>query len=111
MKRSIFSLLGLVLLASACSELPMDEGRAVQYYSNIFAFNIMNTYYLWKDEPNAARVINNWDTFADAVEQVDACRSNASKLSKKALWKEFIKYYYEAYDIALRHAQERINCK
>ena len=79
MKRSIFSLLGLVLLASACSELPMDEGRAVQYYSNIFAFNIMNTYYLWKDEPNAARVINNWDTFADAVEQVDACRYSADR--------------------------------
>ena len=55
------------------------------------------------------------DTVADfssmTQKQVDACRSNASKLSKKALWKEFIKYYYEAYDIALRHTQERINCK
>jgi len=39
--------------------------------------------------------------------QVDACRKNADALSKKALWSEFIKYYYEAYDIALRKAEER----
>ena len=39
--------------------------------------------------------------------QVDACRKNAEALSKKALWSEFIKYYDEAYDIALRKAEER----
>ena len=39
--------------------------------------------------------------------QVDVCRKNADALSKKALWSEFIKYYYEAYDIALRKAEER----
>ena len=39
--------------------------------------------------------------------QVDACRKNAGELSKKALWSEFIKYYYEAYDIALGKAEER----
>ena len=39
--------------------------------------------------------------------QVDACRKNADALSKKALWSEFIKYYYEAYDIALRKAEAR----
>ena len=41
--------------------------------------------------------------------QVDDCRKKADALSKKALWGEFIKYYYEAYDIALRKAEERIN--
>jgi len=30
-------------------------------------------------------------------------------LSKKALWSEFIQYYHEAYDMALRKAEER--CK
>ena len=40
--------------------------------------------------------------------QVDECRKHADVLSKKALWSEFIKYYYEAYDIALRKAEERI---
>jgi len=39
--------------------------------------------------------------------QVDVCRKNADALSKKALWSEFIKYYYKAYDIALRKAEER----
>jgi glycosyltransferase involved in cell wall biosynthesis len=39
--------------------------------------------------------------------QMDTCRKNASMLSKKALWSEFIKYYYEAYDIALTKAEER----
>jgi len=34
--------------------------------------------------------------------EVKKCRTKASQLSKKALWKEFIKYYYQAYDIALR---------
>jgi len=39
--------------------------------------------------------------------QIETCRKNAGDLSKKALWSEFIKYYYEAYDIALRKAEER----
>ena len=39
--------------------------------------------------------------------QIDACRKKADALSKKALWSEFIKYYYEAYDIALRKAMSR----
>ena len=40
--------------------------------------------------------------------QTDECRKHADELSKKALWSEFIKYYYEAYDIALRKAEARI---
>lgn len=39
--------------------------------------------------------------------EADKCRRNAFSLSKKALWKEFISYYEEAYDIALKKAQER----
>jgi len=37
----------------------------------------------------------------------DAARKNAGDLAQKALWKHFIQYYYEAYDIALCHAEER----
>ena len=40
--------------------------------------------------------------------QIDACRKAADNLSKKALWSEFIKYYHEAYDIALQRAEERL---
>ena len=40
--------------------------------------------------------------------EVEKCRKAAGALSKKALWKEFIRYYDEAYDIALRKAQQRM---
>ena len=40
--------------------------------------------------------------------QIETCRKNAEALSEKALWTHFIEYYYEAYDIALRKAQDRM---
>jgi glycosyltransferase involved in cell wall biosynthesis len=43
-----------------------------------------------------------------AQKEIDACRKNADALSKKALWSEFIRYYEEAYDIALRKAESRL---
>jgi glycosyltransferase involved in cell wall biosynthesis len=59
------------------------------------------------------------DAIKDAVaefsamsqKEVDECRKQANALSKKALWSEFIQYYHEAYDIALRKAQARTNSK
>ena len=33
---------------------------------------------------------------------------NTADIAEKALWKHFIKYYYEAYDVALRNAQKRL---
>ena len=42
-----------------------------------------------------------------STKQIDECRKAAEVLSKKALWSEFIKYYYEAYNIALQKAEER----
>ena len=42
-----------------------------------------------------------------STDEVKKCRQNADKLSKKALWKEFIKYYEQAYDMALRKAEAR----
>ena len=57
------------------------------------------------------------DTIKDTVaqfsnftkKQVDEARRNAGAIAKKALWSEFIKYYYEAYDKALSKATERTN--
>ena len=56
------------------------------------------------------------DAIKDAVaafssmtpKEVESCRKKADALSKKALWSEFIKYYDEAYDIALRKVQARV---
>ena len=39
--------------------------------------------------------------------QVKKARTNAGKLSQKALWGEFIEYYRKAYDIALTKASKR----
>lgn len=46
-----------------------------------------------------------YSNFTDS--EVKKARSNAEKLSKKALWNEFIKFYYDAYDMALRKAELR----
>ena len=40
-------------------------------------------------------------------EAVKKSRENAERLSRKALWSHFIKYYEEAYDIALEKAEHR----
>lgn len=51
------------------------------------------------------------DTVAEfsalSTKERDAIRKKASQLSKKALWNEFIKYYYQAYNIALQKANSR----
>ena len=41
--------------------------------------------------------------------QVELARKNAADLAEKALWKHFIKYYYQAYDVALRQAKIRLS--
>ncbi len=38
---------------------------------------------------------------------LEQTRKNASKIAEKALWKHFIKYYYQAYDFALKSAKKR----
>ena len=40
--------------------------------------------------------------------EVKAIRKRASAVAEQALWKHFIKYYYEAYDVALRNAMKRL---
>ena len=79
MKRSIFSLLCVVLLASACNKKPWDEKNILAYYSNIFAYNMMDTYYLWRDEPEIAREIDNWNKTEDAIQKVKSCLYEADK--------------------------------
>ncbi len=49
--------------------------------------------------------VSKYSAFTPA--QVKKSRDNASKLSKKALWSHFVKYYEDAYDIALQKAEAR----
>lgn len=72
MKRSIFSLLGVLLLASACQKMNPDEERTVLYYANTFAYNVMRTYYLWKDDVSSQ--LKGWSTKEDPFKKVEACR-------------------------------------
>ena len=46
-----------------------------------------------------------YSSMSDA--EVNTARKAASALAQKALWKHFIKYYYQAYDFALRKAESR----
>jgi len=57
------------------------------------------------------------DTIKDTISEfssltsteINKIRKNAANIAEKALWKHFIQYYYEAYDIALRNAAKRLS--
>ena len=42
-----------------------------------------------------------------SAQEVTLMRERAASVAEKALWKYFIRYYYQAYDLALRKAAER----
>lgn len=66
------------------------------------------------------RTDNNYFEVADSIKQtikeyaamdkktVEKCRANAQKLSKKALWREFIQAYKTAYGIAIKSRDVRL---
>ena len=80
MKRSIFSLLALVMLASACSKLDPEDIRTIRYYANTFAYNVMNTYYLWKDDISSQ--LEKWVTTEDPVKKVESVRFGMDRWTK-----------------------------
>ena len=43
-----------------------------------------------------------------SADEVEKARKAAHTLSKKALWKNFIKYYEKAYEVALTARDERM---
>lgn len=67
------------------------------------------------------RTDNNYNEVADGIkdtisfyaastdEEVKMMRKHAAEVAEHALWKHFIENYYEAYDIALRNAEKRLN--
>lgn len=46
-----------------------------------------------------------------SADEVKASRTNAERISKKALWDKFMTYYIDAYDFALRKCDERNSVK
>ncbi len=67
---------------------------------------IHRTDYNYSDVANAIKeTVVQYANMSD--DEVKSARDNASKLSKRALWKQFIVYYEQAYDLALRKAAAR----
>lgn len=78
----------------------------------------------WSEIEDGVKVIHrtdyNYSEVADVIKDTVArystmseferrkCRTAAEKLSKEALWNKFIKYYEQAYDFALRKAEQRM---
>ena len=53
----------------------------------------------------AAAICDNIESVMNASHtEMDNMRRSASKFATKAQWKNFIKYYYEAYDFALQRS-------
>ncbi|MCD8266426.1 MAG: glycogen/starch synthase, partial [Prevotellaceae bacterium] len=53
------------------------------------------------------RVIEEYISYGKG--KCEKAREAACDLAQKALWENFIRYYYEAYDIALRNARARVS--
>ena len=79
MKRFLsYLLLAALLVPMGCTEDdPLgkpkpEEGQNVRYFGNLFAYNIMKTYYLWEAEVSEG--FSSWTYGEDPVEKVKAMR-------------------------------------
>lgn len=63
----------LLVLLGSCKKAQTDTlSPTGLYYANAFAYNIMQSYYLWKDD--IADKLQRWSTSADPVEKVKSVR-------------------------------------
>ena len=69
---------------------------------------IHRTDYNYSEVADAIKdTISEFSTLSE--EEIVSIRKNASDIAEKALWKHFIQYYYEAYDVALRNKEKRLS--
>ena len=89
MKRYLLPIL-LVLLASCDKIAPQDDPKEKDstYYTNLFAFNIMYTYYLWADEE--ADAIRNWTYGDNPIEKVASLRYKDANGNLVDRWTELM---------------------
>ena len=73
--RWIIALLALSMLGSGCRKQVPDENgqldeatRQERKYVNTFAWNVMDTYYLWRDE--IAPALKKWQTWEEPIQKV-----------------------------------------
>lgn len=58
---------------------------------------------------NIAEQVSHFSGYTEA--QVEIIRKRAAIIAEKALWENFIQYYYEAYEVALTHRNDRLSQK
>ncbi len=90
MKRYVLPIL-LVLLGSCNKNTPDDDTQVkdpTTYYSNLFAFNLMYTYYLWADEE--ADAIKSWTYEDNAIEKVASLRYKDANGNLVDRWTELM---------------------
>ena len=82
MRRSIFSLFCLLALLVSCKKAQTDTADSVsgRYYANAFAYNIMQSYYLWKDD--IADKVQSWSTGEDPIEKVKSVRVSQDRWTR-----------------------------
>ncbi len=69
-------------------------------------------YVVERNDDNSEKVIddivNTIISFSEkSIEEINNIKISCFNFSKNALWKNFIKYYYQAFDVALKKAEER----
>lgn len=75
---TIAALSALCLLGGSCTKEPRQGGKTPlvvkdsKYYVNYFAFNAMNTYYLWVDE--VEQKMKCWNSADDPIQKVQSVR-------------------------------------
>ena len=85
MKRILF--LALLLAAFSCRE-DLPEAEWKTYYANTFAYNVMNTYYLWNQEMAAG--LKDWSTLEDPVAKVKSLRYKDAAGNEVDRWTELM---------------------
>ena len=85
MKR--FLVLALLFAALSCKK-DLPEAERQTYYANLFAYNVMNSYYLWNQEMAAG--INDWSTLEDPVAKVKSLRYKDAAGNEVDRWTELM---------------------
>lgn len=80
----------------------LGKYHGIEYGVEVIHRTDTNYYNVVEEIKEAVAIFSNM-----TKEEVGSACKSAVEIAEKALWKHFISYYYEAYDFALRRAEER----
>ena len=81
-----YLLLAVLVIPVGCTEDPLEPEKEqnVRFYGNLFAFNVMRTYYLWESEVSDG--LSSWSYGIDPVEKVKSLRYKDSSGNEVDKW-------------------------